>query len=563
MIDLESVQKAPEKPGVYIFLSGKKPIYIGKAINLRERLIQHIKLMDKNSKEHAIVSNSSSVEWFVTRNEYEALTLEVDLIQLHKPRYNVMHRHGSGYPLLLLTEDSFPTIKVVRGISHSGKLFGPFFNASKAWRVKKLIHKQFRLRTCDPMPERPEPCIDYHLGLCSGPCAGLISKQDYELSVRACSALLSGDVGEVLSQLYEKISIEMERLNYERCALYRDQIMSLENLGRAQSVAGLAIDDADIFYLSGKSLGVFLIRTRKLVDKEIFTIETKSDIEETLLGFYYNNPLPSVVFLNFEISKEAIEWLKNRGKFEFMNTLDSGLLKLIEENMRYSLDYQSTKEEFRSVLGIEAPNRIEGFDISHFYGDYTVGSCVVWEDGSMVKRLYRRYRIKTVNQVDDYASLREVLKRRARRLIETDEFLMPDIWLIDGGRGQLSVALEVKREFSLPLRVYSLAKAQEILISESGEEVPLREHQALYRVFGLIRDEAHRFALTYARALRDKDAMKDTLESIKGIGPARKELIYRNFKNLYELLSAEDEFLLRIGLKPEIKLAIKQALGVE
>ncbi|MCS7083645.1 MAG: excinuclease ABC subunit UvrC, partial [Aquificaceae bacterium] len=413
MIHLDSVQKAPEKPGVYMFLNGKKPIYIGKAVNLRDRLLQHIKLADKNSKEHAIVSNSSNVEWFITRNEYEALTLEVDLIQLHKPRYNVMHRHGSGYPLLLLTNEDFPTVKVVRGISHGGVLFGPFFNASKAWKVKKLIHKQFRLRTCDPMPKREEPCIDYHLGLCSGPCAELISKEDYELSVRASSALLSGDVGSVLSKLYEKISIEMERLNYEKCALYRDQIISLENLGRAQSVAGLSIKDGDIFYLSGRSLGVFLIRTRKLVDKEIFTIETQDDVEETLLGFYYNNPLPSAIFLNFEISKEGMEWLKNRGSFELIESLDSGLLQLIEENMRYNLDYQSIKEGFREILGIEAPNRIEGFDISHFYGDYTVGSCVVWEAGSMVKRLYRRYKIKTVSYIDDYASLREVLTRRA------------------------------------------------------------------------------------------------------------------------------------------------------
>ncbi|MEJ7556235.1 MAG: GIY-YIG nuclease family protein, partial [Aquificaceae bacterium] len=179
MLSLEELQKAPEKPGVYLFKRGNRPIYIGKAKNLRDRLLQHYKLAEKDSKEKAIIENSTSVEWVITRNTFEALTLEVDLIQLHKPRYNVLHKYGGGYPLLLLTDEPYPTVRVVRGTEHRGQLFGPFFSTSKAKKVKRLIHKLFKLRTCDPMPERKEPCMDYHLGLCSGPCCGLIDKESY------------------------------------------------------------------------------------------------------------------------------------------------------------------------------------------------------------------------------------------------------------------------------------------------------------------------------------------------------------------------------------------------
>jgi len=558
MLTLEELLRAPEKPGVYLFKNKGRPIYIGKAKNLRERLLQHFKLAERDSKERAIVSNADTVEWLITKNEYEALTLEVDLIQLHKPRYNVLHKYGGGYPLLLITNEPYPTVKVVRGTDHDGLLFGPFFSTSKAIKVKRLLHKTFKLRTCDPMPQRKEPCMDYHIGLCSAPCCGNMGREDYMLSVRSAVSLLSGDVAKVLEELYQKIEEEMQRLNFERCAVIRDQIQALENLSKGQRVSGLEVKHADAFYLLGRHLGIFLIRSGKVVDKRVELLEREEELDEVLMGFYYANPLPPVIMVNFEPPEEVLWWLGQRGSFE-LRDIDPKLEEFFRENTQSHMDLGLLEEEFKRVLGIPLPKRIEGFDISHFYGDYTVGSCVVWEEGMMNKRAYRRYRIKSVKDIDDYASLQEVLTRRAKRLKASEE-PMPDLWLVDGGKGQLSVALSVKRKFDLPVRVCALAKEEEVLHTEDGKEVRLKEHPMLYRVFGLIRDEAHRFALSYNRKLRLKEGLADVLSKVKGIGEVKRRIIYRNFENLYELLRAEDYQLKRLGINPAIKQEVERYL---
>jgi len=556
---LELIKSAPTQCGVYLFKKGNKVLYVGKAKNIRERLLQHYKQAQENRKEHAIVNGSDRIDWILTRNEYEALVLEVDLIQLHKPKYNVLHKHGGGYPVLLLTEDEFPTLRVVRGSGHEGKPFGPFFTAKRAYRVKRLIHKLFKLRTCDPMPTRASPCMDYHLGLCSGPCAGLISKEDYSLAVKSAQSMLSGEVSEVLPELYQRLEKHMESLEFEKCALLRDQIKALEKLSLGQGVSGLPYQRADLFYRIGRLLGVFLIRSSKLVDKEVFLLETEEELEETLIGFYYSNPLPEVLLLNFELSEEVKRWLSERGKVEIVQKIDQSLEELIKENLHHYMPPELWQEEFLKVLKIPPPRIIEGFDVSHFYGDYVVASCVVWEEGTMNKKRYRRYRVKTVNQIDDYASLEEVLSRRAKRLKEGEE-TMPDLWLIDGGLGQLSVAIRVRDRFGLPIKVLSLAKEEEILLTEWGQRVRLKEHPILYRIFGQIRDEAHRFALSYNRKLRLKEGLKDILDRIKGIGEVKKRIIYNNFENLYELLKAEDRHLKKLGIDPSIKQEIERYL---
>ena len=484
----------------------------------------------------------------------------MDLIQLHKPRYNVLHKYGGGYPLLLITNETFPTIKVVRGTDHKGQLFGPFFSTSKARRVKRLIHKVFKLRTCDPMPIRKEPCMDYHLGLCSAPCCGLVDKDSYNLSVKSAIALLSGDVSQVLEELYSRIEVEMQNLSFERCAMLRDQIQALENLSRGQRVSGLEYSNADIIYQMGRLVGLFLIRSGRLVDKQVITLDKEEELEEFLLGFYYTSPLPKNLMVNFEISEEALWWLRQRGSFNLIKEIDRDLEELIRENLGHQLDPELLRGEFNRLLNMGLPERIEGFDISHFYGDYTVGSCVVWEMGDMNKKAYRRYKIKTFKGVDDYRALEEVLSRRAKRLKEGEE-KMPDLWLIDGGYGQLNVALRVRDKFSLPIKVLALAKEEEILICEDGKEIELKKHPILYRIFGLIRDEAHRFALTYNRKLRLKESMQDVLDKIKGIGEVKKRLIYRNFENLYEFIKADDQSLKKLGINPSLKQEVAKYLN--
>ena len=555
------IREAPEKCGVYIFKGRRKPVYIGKAKNIRKRLQQHLKLSESDPKEFAILRDSVGIDWIITRNEFEALVLEVDLIQSHKPRYNVLHKHGGGYPMLLLTEDPYPTVKVVRGTQHEGNLFGPFLQASKAYKVKKLVHRLFRLRTCDPLPVRQEPCMDYHLGLCSAPCAGIVSREEYGLSVEGAKALLSGEVADVLPKLYEKIEEFSKDMLFEKCAQVRDQIKALENITRGQSVSGLPYRSADFFYKLGRRVGLFLIRGGKLVSKEVYDLEREGELEEFLLGYYYSNFIPETILSNFKLSEEARRWIEERAgkKVEFSQRIPPELLSLAGENVKEGINLELLEDEFVHKLGLPLPKVIEGFDISHFYGENIVGSCVVWEEGRMNRRRYRRYKVKTLSQIDDYGALREVLTRRAKKLKERKE-PMPDLWLIDGGKGQLGVALQVKERFRLPVRVFSLAKGEEILYSEDGRELRLKEEPLLYRVFGLIRDEAHRFALSYNRKLRTKKALEDVLSKVKGVGETRRRIIYRNFDNLYEFIRADEERLRKLGLPISLQQEVKKYL---
>ena len=555
------INSAPEKPGVYIFKKGKKILYIGKAKNLKKRLQQHLKLAEEDPKERAIVHGSDTVEWIITRNEYEALVLEVDLIQQHKPKYNVLHKFGSGYPMLLLTKDEYPTLKVVRGTEHEGELFGPFLQTKKAYKVKKLIHNLFKLRTCDPMPKRSEPCMDYHLGLCSAPCCGYVSKEEYELSVQSARAMLTGEVSEILPILYQKIEEFSKELLFEKCAQIRDQIIALENIAKGQSVSSLPFKEADLFYKEGLRVGLFLIRAYRLVNKEIYDFESEEEIEEFLLGYYYSNYIPKVIMLNFELSEETKEWIKQRAKHpvEFLKEIPKELKEIAKENVSEGLSPKLLEKEFKEKLNLPLPKIIEGFDISHFFGEAIVGSCVVWKEGRMSKKDYRRYRIKTISQIDDYAALEEVLTRRGKRILK-GEVEKPDIWLIDGGKGQLNVGIRVKKLLGLDIKVMSLAKEEEILHTEDGREIPLKENPILYRVFGLIRDEAHRFALTYNRKLREKRFLEDILSKVKGIGEEKRKIIYRNFDTLYDFIEAEDEKLRKLGINPQLKQEVKKYL---
>jgi Excinuclease ABC subunit C len=557
------IEKAPEEPGVYIFKNQKHYIYIGKAINIKKRLLQHLKEREQSKKEANIFNHSKELEWIVTRNEYEALLLEMDLIRTHKPKYNVLLKHGSGYPVILLTDDDYPTVKITRDTSQKGEAFGPFLNINKAIKIKKLIHATFRLRTCEEMPKRPTPCMDYHLGLCSGPCANLISKEDYAISVKSAKAFLSGNVKDVLPTLYEKIEQYASNLAFEKAAFLRDQVLVLQNIVDGQGVFLYDIEEADVFYLEGYSLWLFIIRNKRLVAHKEFRLNKELIINyEEMLGTYYmSNIVPKKIVANFELTENFRLFIKSKRKdVAFSNNIPKPLLKIIEKNVVLKPDTKEFESEFYKLFGRKAPKLIECFDISHFQGQYTVGSMVVWEDGSLNKSKYRRYRIKTVDYIDDFASLKEVLSRRAKRIVSKED-QTPDMWLIDGGKGQLSMGIEVKEKFLLNIYICSLAKKEEIIYTEDGLEIPIKNHQALYRVFGLLRDEAHRFAITYNRNLRSKEFIKDTLSKIKGVGKVKKEIIYRHFDSLHDFIRSDDEKLKKLGISKSIKDQVRKMLG--
>ena len=558
----KKIEEVPEKSGVYIFKNRNRYIYIGKAKNLKKRLLQHLQAAKGDRKEFLIFAQSDTLNYIVTANEYEALVLERQLINLHKPKFNVVFKHGSGYPMLLLTDDEFPTLKIVRDFDQKGQYFGPFFTVNQAKRVKKLVHQLFKLRTCEELPKPGKLCMDYHLGLCSAPCVGKISKRDYQLAVEAAKAFLSGEVGEVLPKLYQKIEEHTKRMEFEKCALLKEQITALENLAKGQKVLNLPFTEADIWVPvegSGKVV-LYLVRAKKLVGKEEFSLPDAydSDLENWLLAYYSVNYIPQRVFVGAPLENRELfrRYLSERsGKsVEVCETIPSELKPIVEANLPRGVD-RNARELFEELLKIPFPKRIEGFDISHFMGDFVVGSCVVWEKGSMNKKCYRKYRIKTFEGIDDYRALKEVLSRRAKR-IKKGQYPVPDIWLIDGGKGQLNVALEVKRFFKLPTFVVALAKREEILFTEDGREIPLKEYPPLYRIFGLIRDEAHRFALGYNRKLRE-------LKILNKLPQRERKIIERNFGSVYEVLNTEEEKLKKLGLDPSLKQKIEKHYGEE
>lgn len=563
---LEQISKAPQQPGVYIFKSKKNYIYIGKAKNLKNRLKGHLQATKLDPKERKIFEESSQLEWIITSSDYEAFVLENELIKQYKPKYNVRLKSGSSYPMLVITNDEYPTVKISRKFGEiDGEYFGPFIPAKTARAMKELIHKIFKLRTCDPMPKRDLVCFDYHLGLCSAPCANKISKKDYQFDAKSAKAFLSGNAKKIIYQLYDKIEEYTQKLMFEKASIVRDQIIALENLIKKQEVVGLPIEEADVFYITQTSIYLIIVRGFRILGKDEIKIDgtlNENDISLVIMNYYQKgNYIPKQILLNREIP-ETLNLQKWLSKFKDIK-IEIGLIKEIENFIKRNIsdiDLSTISKEFKSVFGFDLPSKIEGFDISTIQGDFTVGSCVVWENGKMNKKEYRRFKVKTVKGVDDYASMREVLYRRLKKYLEIDN--PPELILIDGGKGQLKQGLIVKDALGIKnLRIFSLAKKEEIIYTDDNKEVNLYNYQPLLKLFTTIRDEAHRFAVLYNRKLREKEGLKSVLDNIKGIGKKRKEILYRTYKTIDNISKASEEELIKLGIPRKVAQEIKHYLS--
>jgi excinuclease ABC, C subunit len=566
---LEFINKAPEEPGVYLFKDSKKQyVYIGKAVNIKNRLKNHYQQLKVDPKERKIFKESSSIEWIITKSDYEAFVLENELIKQYKPKYNVRLKSGSSYPMLVITDEEYPTVKISRKFGEiKGEYFGPFLPARTARAMKELIHKLFKLRTCDPLPKRSLVCFDYHLGLCSGPCADKISMKEYKENAKVAKAFLSGNVKNVIYELYDKINEYTNKLMFEKAAVIRDQIKAIEMTIKKQEVIGVGVEEADIFYFSSGRVYLIIVRGNRIVGKDELKVQNE-EFEEgneiVIITDYYSKDtyIPKTIITNKDLEdlENLKQWLlkaKNK-EVEILTSLPEQVEGFIKRNINIE-NVENLKSEFERAFGFSLPNRVECFDISHLDGKFTVGSCVVWENGSMNKREYRRFRVRTVNYIDDFASLREVLTRRFRRYKEMDS--PPELVLIDGGKGQLSQGLTVRQELGLEnLRVFSIAKKEEIIYTDDGKEVRLFENQELLKFFTKIRDEAHRFAITYNRKLREKEGLKSVLDNIEGIGEKRKEILYRTYKTLDNILKASDEELKKLGIPASVSQKIKEYL---
>ncbi|EDP74067.1 GIY-YIG nuclease family protein, partial [Hydrogenivirga sp. 128-5-R1-1] len=314
----DKIKEAPEKSGVYIFKNKNKYIYIGKAKNLKNRLKGHLQALKYDYKEQKIFEESTQLEWIITSSDYEAFILENALIKQYKPKYNVMLKSGSGYPMLVITNDEYPTVKISRKYGEiDGEYFGPFIPAKTARAMKQLIHKVFKLRTCDPMPKRNIACFDYHLGLCSAPCVNKISKKDYMLDVKSAKAFLSGDAGKVIYQLYDRIEEYMKKMLFEKAAVVRDQISALENLIKKQKVVGIPEKEADIFYINYPDIYITVIRTNRIIgmDKlKVSNIEDEENIVSLIISYYkQGNFIPGKVVINKQLEdiENLQKWLSN------------------------------------------------------------------------------------------------------------------------------------------------------------------------------------------------------------------------------------------------------------
>ena len=571
----EKLKILPTMPGCYLHKDARgKIIYIGKAKNLRNRVrsyFQSARAHDAKTRE--LVSRIVDFDYIVTDTEPEALILESNLVKRHQPRYNVLLKDDKQYPHIKITNEPFARAVLVRRIAQDGgSYYGPFLPASLAYQTLELINKYFMLRTCqieiDGKLDRP--CLEYHIKRCLGPCVrGLCTKEEYAEAVADVKSLLEGKSVQLVASLHERMGRASEAMRFEQAAKYRDQIKTIHRLAEQQKMMSMSEADIDIFgYVrDGAQLALllFTMREGKIVGKREFFFE---EIEEPFdpgaflgaaLAQYYagSDYAPGEVHVptDFE-DQEVLEQVlgAKRGRRVHIRTPKRGnargLVELVTKNARLKFDQRfrvrkidgdRVVADLQDLLELpEPPRRIECFDISHIQGEETVASMVVCVDGEMKPAEYRKYKINTVKGVDDFASMFEVVYRRYSRLLAESRPL-PSLVMIDGGKGQLSAAARALHQLELEaLPAVALAKREETLFLKGHEDEPINlpNNSPILHLVQRIRDESHRFAVTYHRKRRQLRDRHSELDEIPGVGPKRKELLLRNFGSLKRVSEA-------------------------
>ena len=582
----EKLKLLPDTPGVYIMKNEQgKIIYVGKAIVLRNRVRQYFQSGKRQApKVRAMVSHIADFETIQTRSEVEALILECNLIKKHKPRYNISLKDDKSYPYVKVTvQEPYPRVFVTRRVMKDGaRYFGPYTNVTAVHESLKLLKRLFPLRTCRHLEDRP--CLEYHIKRCLAPCADKISAEEYGGMVRAVLLFLEGRTEEVERELTARMGAAAEAYQFELAARLRDQLRAVQKVAEKQNIVTGA-GDQDALGMARSELGVcvqvFFIRDGKMLGREHFILqgseeESDGDILTAFLQQYYHRAafIPREILLPLPIEtaeQELLEkWLTEKKQELSARGLTASvhltlpqrgtkhdIVEMAASNAEKYLQDEAARlkqataqtlgavEELGRYLGLKkAPNRMECFDISHIQGSETVASMVVFEGGLPKKSDYRRFKIRsTEGKPDDFLSMREVTTRRYVGLPPEE---LPDLIVIDGGKGQLSSALEIIRQQAghMDVPVVGLAKQFELIFTE-GEPEPVvlpRHSQALYLI-QRIRDEAHRFAITYHRKLRDKRNLVSVLDHIVGIGPKRREALRAHFGTIAKLKAASVEEL--------------------
>ena len=610
----EELKKLPGQPGVYIMHDAKDAIiYVGKAISLKNRVRQYFQSSrDKTAKIKQMVSKIARFEYIVTDSELEALVLECNLIKEHRPRYNTMLKDDKTYPYIKVTaSEEYPRILFSRQMKKDkNKYFGPFTSAGAVKDTIELIRKIYRIRACSrKLPQdmgKDRPCLYYHIHQCDAPCQGYISQADYQKSVKQAVGFLNGQYEPVMKYLEEKMRTASETMEFEKAIEYRDLLDSVRKVAQKQKITSQSMEDRDIIAMAKDErdavVQVFFVRDGKLIRREHFHMnltgsESKAEILNSFVKqFYAGTPfVPHEIWVQEELEDAEViaSFLTARRgqKVRFVVPKmgeKERLVELAEKNAKMVLSQDKEKikrEELRTIgamnqigswIGLSGIKRVEAYDISNISGFESVGSMIVYENGRPKRNDYRKFRIRTVQGPNDYASMREVLLRRFSHGLEETKKLQaeggdlamgsftrfPDLLMMDGGRGQVNIALEVLRELQLEIPVCGMVKDDNHRtrgLYYQNVEIPIDRHSEGFQLITRIQDEAHRFAIEYHRSLRGKEQVRSVLDDIKGIGPARRKSLMRTFKTIEAVREASVE---ELEAAPQMNRAAAEAVYI-
>lgn len=589
------IKNLPKLPGVYLFKNKiNKIVYIGKAKSLYHRVKSYFTSQVASTKLQALVSKVFDIDFIVTDNEVEALILEANLIKQYKPRYNINLKDDKSYPYIVITNEDFPQVYPTRKILQDGsKYFGPYTEVKVMKSALRILRDTFKIRSCrynlteeTIAKGKYKVCLDYHIKKCDGPCEGLISKAEYKKMIGEVEKVLRGNIDGLINELTEEMNNYSRELKFEKAAEIRNKIESLRVYSNTQKVVSQDLTDRDIITFTvdiPDGVGaIFNVRKGKLIGKKKFTFNYNIELPETqimadLIRSIYSNPVEvpdEIVVSDYPDEKEMIEkWLTNKAEKNVKikqpdNDELNSLLSLCKQNAIFDLEeikLQRLKKESkiphilkslqRDLYLPKPPIRIECFDVSTLQGSDTVASMVVFENGKPKKSDYRRFSIKTVQGPNDFASLSEVIERYYSKVIEENKKL-PDLIMVDGGKGQLNIAVKTLKKIGLTkVNIIGLAKRlEEIFIPDKKESLMIPKTSSSLKLLQRIRDEAHRFAISYHRVKRSKRIISTELENISGIGQKTINLLLKNFGSVEKIKMLPFETLEKVIGKAKAKL---------
>ncbi|MCR5255765.1 MAG: excinuclease ABC subunit UvrC [Acetatifactor sp.] len=592
----EELKKLPKNPGVYIMRDKNDSIlYVGKAINLHNRVRSYFRAnIGRGAAIDQMVQQIARFEYIITDSELEALVLENNLIKENSPKYNTLLKDDKTYPYIKVTlGDEYPRIMFSRIMKKDkSKYFGPYSSAGAVKDTIELLNKLFKLRTCNKNLPRDigleRPCLNYHIKQCTAPCQGYVTKEEYRKQVEGAMEFLNGDYKPIISSLEEKMNAASEAMEFEEAAGYRDLIASVKSVAQKQKITDSSGEDKDIVALYRDEdeavVQVFFVRDGKLIGREHYYMTHVSDVpkpdilQDFIKQFYAGTPfLPKELMVQYELPEAELleQWLsQKKGSRLYIRVPKVGqkekLVELAAQNAKLVLSQDREKlkreegrtigavKEIARILDLKNADRMEAFDISNTNGFENVGSMVVFEKGKPKKSDYRKFKIKTVAGPDDYACMREVLTRRFTHGLEESRALeekdmdrqfgsftkFPDLLLMDGGRGQVNIALQVLDELHINIPVCGMVKDDNHRtrgLYFNNVELPIDTHSEGFKLITRIQDEAHRFAIEYHRSLRSKAQVKSVLDDIPGVGAARRKALMRTFKSIDEIKNAKVE----------------------